>query len=229
MPRPLLSQEVSVDTPESSQCSACSTNTPMDKVLDVLLKQQKSLELTIRLQTSTSQGPKTQPRNGVDRVLTLFASNTTRMDTLPGTAGQMITHLLGEAQYRVNHTLPRRQTNSPCHKDKSTVYEKAVGECPVVTVLLGEIYVTCLFDSGSEESTITGEFFNEHFRPQGNTFLPTSNWLRLTAANGLEIPYVGYLELDLEALVVMINDVEENKNSIYFKRVSVNEEMVFIR
>ena len=43
-PRPPLSQEVSVDTPESSQCSASSTNTPMDKVLDVLLKQQKSLE-----------------------------------------------------------------------------------------------------------------------------------------------------------------------------------------
>ena len=113
--------------------------------------------------------------------------------------------------------------------DKSTVYEKAVGECPVVTVLLGEIYVTCPLDSGSEVSTITGEFFNEHFHHQGKTFLPTSNWLRLTAANGLEIPYVGYLELDLEALVVMINDVEDTKNSIYFKRVSVNEEMVFIR
>ncbi|XP_068701259.1 uncharacterized protein [Montipora foliosa] len=34
-PRPPLSQEVSVDTPEISQCSASSTNTPMDKVLDV--------------------------------------------------------------------------------------------------------------------------------------------------------------------------------------------------
>ena len=43
-PRPPLSQEVSVDTPESSQCSASSTNTPMDKVLGILLKQQKSLD-----------------------------------------------------------------------------------------------------------------------------------------------------------------------------------------
>ena len=43
--RPPLSQEVSADTPESSQCSACFINTPMDKVLDILLKQQKSLEL----------------------------------------------------------------------------------------------------------------------------------------------------------------------------------------
>ena len=88
--------------------------------------------------------------------------------------------------------------------DMSTLYEKAVGECPVVTVRLGGVDVPCLLDSGSEVSTITEEFFNEHFRPQGKTLLPTGDWLRLTAANGLEIPYVGYLELDVEALGVMI-------------------------
>ena len=87
--------------------------------------------------------------------------------------------------------------------DMSTVYDKAVGECPVVTVQLG-VDVPCLLDSGSEVSTITKEFFNEHFRPQGKTLLPTGDWLRLTAANGLQIPYVGYLELDVEALRVMI-------------------------
>ena len=73
----------------------------------------------------------------------------------------------------------------------STVYEKAVGECPVATVRLGGIDLPCLLDSGSEVSTITEEFFNDHFRPQGKTLLPTGDWLRLTAANGLEIPYVG--------------------------------------
>jgi len=45
MPRPPSSQEVAADIPDdSSQCSASSTITPMDKVLEVLLKQQKSLE-----------------------------------------------------------------------------------------------------------------------------------------------------------------------------------------
>ena len=45
VPRAPLSQEVAVEMPdESSQCSASSTTTPMDKVLEVLLKQQKSLE-----------------------------------------------------------------------------------------------------------------------------------------------------------------------------------------
>jgi len=44
--RPPLSQEVAADIPdESSQCSAASSVvTPMDKLLEVLLKQQKSLE-----------------------------------------------------------------------------------------------------------------------------------------------------------------------------------------
>ena len=46
---------------------------------------------------------------------------------------------------------------------------------------------------------------NEHFRPQGKTVYPTSDWLQLTAANGPEIPYVGHLELDVEALGVMIS------------------------
>ncbi|PFX14038.1 hypothetical protein AWC38_SpisGene21837 [Stylophora pistillata] len=44
MPRTPLSQEVSTAAPESSQCHASSTTPPMDKVLDVLLTQQKSLE-----------------------------------------------------------------------------------------------------------------------------------------------------------------------------------------
>lgn len=86
----------------------------------------------------------------------------------------------------------------------SNIYEKAVGTCPVSTVRLGGIDVPCLLDSGSEVSTITEELFNKHFRPQGKTLLPTGEWLKLTAANGLEIPYVGYIELDVEALGVMI-------------------------
>ena len=55
-------------------------------------------------------------------------------------------------------------------------------------------------DTGSEVSTITEDHFNLHFRPKGTELLSTAGWLTLTAANGLEIPYVGYFELDVEAL-----------------------------
>lgn len=73
---------------------------------------------------------------------------------------------------------------------------------------MGGIGVPFLLDSASEVSTTTKEFFNEHFRPQGKTLLLTGDWVRLTAANGLEILYVGYLELDVEALVVMTHEEE---------------------
>ena len=59
--------------------------------------------------------------------------------------------------------------------------------------------VPCLLDSGSEVSTITEEFFKTHFKSKGQELLSTSGWLKLTAANGLEIPYLGYFELDIEA------------------------------
>ena len=46
-------------------------------------------------------------------------------------------------------------------------------------------------------STITESFFQEHFAPWDHDRLQSCNWLRLRAANGLAIPYVGYLELDV--------------------------------
>ncbi|KAL2097674.1 hypothetical protein ACEWY4_006881 [Coilia grayii] len=58
--------------------------------------------------------------------------------------------------------------------------------------------VPCLIDTGSMVSTITGSFFSAHFEPLGQERLQSCHWLQLRAANGLEIPYLGYLELDVE-------------------------------
>ena len=69
---------------------------------------------------------------------------------------------------------------------------------------LGGVHVRCLLDSGSQVSTITESFFNKHFRPRRSELLDTNQWLTLTAGNGLEIPYIGYLELDFEAQGVPI-------------------------
>lgn len=45
-------------------------------------------------------------------------------------------------------------------------------------------------------TTITESFFNQFLKP---TFEVQSgrNWLRLKAANGLDIPYIGYIETDV--------------------------------
>lgn len=49
-------------------------------------------------------------------------------------------------------------------------------------------------------STITEDFFVEHFQSQGKEQLQQCTWLQLKAANGLGIPYIGYLELDVSVL-----------------------------
>ncbi|KAL7859568.1 hypothetical protein SRHO_G00147150 [Serrasalmus rhombeus] len=47
-------------------------------------------------------------------------------------------------------------------------------------------------------STVTQSFFSKHFEPWGLDSLRSCQWLKLRAANGLDIPYIGYLELDVE-------------------------------
>lgn len=47
-------------------------------------------------------------------------------------------------------------------------------------------------------STITETCFRLMFEPWGQGRLQSCHWLQLRAANGLEIPYIGYLELDIE-------------------------------
>ncbi|KAL6462534.1 hypothetical protein MHYP_G00289560 [Metynnis hypsauchen] len=51
-------------------------------------------------------------------------------------------------------------------------------------------------------STITESFFQQHLRGK----LQFCLWLQLRAANGLEIPYVGYVELPVEVLGKLIPD-----------------------
>lgn len=69
--------------------------------------------------------------------------------------------------------------------------------CPHIDVLMGGVTVLCLLDSGSMVSTVTESFFLEHFAPWGHDRLQSCNWLQLRAANGLCIPYIGYLELEV--------------------------------
>ena len=50
-------------------------------------------------------------------------------------------------------------------------------------------------------STITESFFRKHL---SHLPLQSSNWLKLTAANGLHIPFLGYLETNLEIFGTVI-------------------------
>uniref|UniRef100_A0A8C1Y575 Gypsy retrotransposon integrase-like protein 1 n=2 Tax=Cyprinus carpio TaxID=7962 RepID=A0A8C1Y575_CYPCA len=55
-------------------------------------------------------------------------------------------------------------------------------------------------------STITETCFRRHFEPWGQDRLKSCQWLLLRAANGLSIPYIGYLELDVELCGHMVSN-----------------------
>ena len=63
---------------------------------------------------------------------------------------------------------------------------------------MGGVKVPCLVDTGSMVSTVRESFFRQHFATWGQEKLQSCHWLRLQAANGLPIPYLGYLELEVE-------------------------------
>lgn len=73
-----------------------------------------------------------------------------------------------------------------------------MSSCPNIQVNMGGVDVLCLLDTGSMVSTITETFFRLHFEPWGQDRLRQCQWLQLRAANGLAIPYLGYLELDVK-------------------------------
>lgn len=74
-----------------------------------------------------------------------------------------------------------------------------MGECPVVEVVMQGTAVPCLLDTGSMVTTLTAEFFYKHFQSLSGQ-LQQCRWLQLRAANGLQIPYLGYLEVDVHIL-----------------------------
>lgn len=79
-----------------------------------------------------------------------------------------------------------------------------MGECKTVEVTLRGVPVPCLLDTGSQVSTISESFFKEHLAKKGENVCPAFEWLKITAASGLELPYMGYVELDFDAMGLTI-------------------------
>lgn len=78
-----------------------------------------------------------------------------------------------------------------------------MSSCPHIDVLMGGVTVAwcCLAHAWwtlGPWCPVTESFFLEQFAPRGSDLLLSCHWLQLREANGLAIPYVGYLELDVE-------------------------------
>ncbi|KAL0154049.1 hypothetical protein M9458_050649 [Cirrhinus mrigala] len=75
-----------------------------------------------------------------------------------------------------------------------------LGNCPTVEITIGGVTVACLLDTGSMVTTITQQFYEQYLQPQLQFQLQPCQWLKLKAANGLDIPYLGYLETTIGIL-----------------------------
>ena len=104
--------------------------------------------------------------------------------------------------------------------------DRFVGVSPTLEVKIGGIKGQCLVDTGSMASTVTEDFFRSFIKPAGATLVTDGLWLSLTCATGLNIPYIGYLELDVEVEgvtrpqmgVIVVKD-SENKEHCERKRL----------
>ena len=78
---------------------------------------------------------------------------------------------------------------------KST--EGVFGNCLTIDVLIEGVKTRCGLDTVSEVITISEAHFKKQF--EGKRFSP-AKWVKLTAANGLDIPVIGCLYAKIECL-----------------------------
>lgn len=62
--------------------------------------------------------------------------------------------------------------------------------------MIDGVEVRCLLDTGDQVSPMTESFFKQHF--VNKSLMDVESCLRVYAANGQDIPFVGYIETDLK-------------------------------
>lgn len=82
-----------------------------------------------------------------------------------------------------------------------------VGDCPMIQVSMDGIEISCLLDTGSQVSMVRQEWLQRHFGQDGQHLKDPASWLKLKAANGKEIPYLGYVEVQMDIAGVTLSNV----------------------
>ena len=84
------------------------------------------------------------------------------------------------------------QTNA----SSKALMSNIAGPRPTVAAKFAGVEVQCLVDTGSMVSTISEQFFRDWIQTEdGRSVLQPVEWLKVRAANGLEVPYVGLAHL----------------------------------
>ena len=115
----------------------------------------------------------------------------------PPSGGHCLLRLSPEGTYQKElpggHVHFKLVASTPTIKPGVEAYERLIGGKPVVSVTLAGQTL----DSGSQVSFVTETFFKRAIQPQRHELHSARNWLTIPAADGLEVPYVGYFETDV--------------------------------
>lgn len=73
-----------------------------------------------------------------------------------------------------------------------------IGTCPGVEVEVNGKLIKCLLDTGSQVTLFSETLFKSQLQETVLNTIDESNLLTLKAANGLQIPYIGYVMMDFK-------------------------------
>ncbi|VDI51590.1 Hypothetical predicted protein [Mytilus galloprovincialis] len=106
--------------------------------------------------------------------------------------------------------------------------DRFVGKCPTVSAYVAGYKVNCLIDIGSTVTTVTESFYNRFLRRC--TDLQTDITFNLKGANGTCIPYIGYVEVDIDIMgqrlpnrgVLIVKDPIDSYTRMRKKKMSLD-------
>ena len=93
----------------------------------------------------------------------------------------------------MSRTVEGRDSGS--RTDIGSKIKNASAKCPTTTMEINGHQIKCLLDTGAEVSTISENFYRKYL--SSSELLDTTKFLKLSAANNLQIPYLGYIEVDV--------------------------------
>ena len=112
-------------------------------------------------------------------------------------------HMVWRRRHRRNHAQRHRNKKArmasqrmESAEERRTLPNNLVGEANECAVKVNGVSATSLLDSGSMVSTISHDFWRKHF--PHSPIAPLDDLLTLTGAGGDRIPYVGYVEVDIQ-------------------------------
>ena len=99
-----------------------------------------------------------------------------------------------------------KEVDSPTiQPSRSTVPPGLCGSPTETSILVSGVPTTTLLDTGSTVSTISQQFFEDHLNHL--QLQPLDSILNIECADGQSLPYLGYIEVDIQMTILRMTPV----------------------